>query len=195
MKRTAIQKYDRLKTLSLEEGFALMRTEGPTKVMIDGALVSVRSTRLLTFLTHGVKCSYDGCKYVGSFFAIERSYSDAGKDPVKKSYHINLWGICQEDGREVLFTHDHVRARSHGGGDDMANTRTMCCWHNWSKSREEGKYLQKLMKMAGVASNTSDGLTKRQRRRLKRAQRTPEEIAILREQRKEKKELAMVATS
>lgn len=181
MKRTTIQKYDRLKTLTLEEGFALLRADGPSKVMIDGALVSVRSTRLMTFLTYGVQCSHEGCTYVGSFFAIERDYKDAGKDPVKKSYHINLWGICQEDGREVLFTHDHVRARSHGGGDNVENTRTMCCWHNWHKAREENKYLQKLKKMSGMDPNArpADGLTKRQRRKIKRQQAGYEFVAAV----------------
>jgi hypothetical protein len=116
MKKTRIQQYDRLKTLTLEEGFALIRAgEENTRVMIDGALVSRRSTRLLTFLTYGPKCSHPDCVYVGTFFAVERNASDAGKDPVAKPYHMNLWGIT-EDGTEVLFTHDHVRAESRWRG-------------------------------------------------------------------------------
>ncbi len=168
MKKSNIKKYDRLKTLTLEEGFALIR-EGveETRVMIDGALVSRRSTRLLTFLTYGPKCSHPECIYVGSFFAIERDMTDAGKDPVAKPYHLNLWGIT-EDGREVLFTHDHTRARSHGGSDSLENTRTMCCWHNWGKAKEESRLLQKLREMAVANGIPNDGLTKKQRRKLKR---------------------------
>lgn len=178
MKKTNIQKYDRLKTLTLEEGFALIAAGVEnTRVMIDGALVSRRSTRLMTFLTYGPKCSHPECIYVGSFFAIERDLKDAGKDPVKKPYHLNLWGIT-EDGREVLFTHDHVRARSHGGTDDLENTRTMCCWHNWGKAREESRLLNKLRAMATANGQPHDGMTKRQRRKLKRQAQQQQEAFV-----------------
>ena len=74
----AKQQYMRLKTLGLEEGFALMKEAAHTQTettLIDGFVVSVspvESVRLGTFLHRGIKCVHPGCQMEGSFFAIER---------------------------------------------------------------------------------------------------------------------------
>lgn len=135
-KRRGIQQYDRLKTISLEEGFAYIAS-GERHVIVDGKKVKANSMRLRSFLQNGVKCAYEGCPYEASFFAIERSPFQKGQVG-PHGYHLNLWGIAQ-DGKEVLFTHDHIIARGLGGSDTMENTQTMCCWHNWMKGNKEGQ--------------------------------------------------------
>jgi hypothetical protein len=131
-KRRGIQSYDRLKTLSLEEGFGYIAS-GARHVEIDGVRVKVNSMRLRSFLQNGVKCAYEGCPYEATFFAVERDATNP-----HKNYHLNLWGIAH-DGLEVLFTHDHIVARGLGGPDTLENTQTMCCWHNWMKGNKEGQ--------------------------------------------------------
>jgi len=159
MKKTSIQPYDRLKTITLEEGFELISTAVEKRVIMDGAAVSVQSTRLTTFLLCGPQCSYEGCVYSGTFFAVERDLKDAGKDGISKPYHLNLWGV-DEDGREVLFTHDHKLARCLGGADHVNNTQTMCCWHNWMKSKKES-HLANQRRAAALANGETLPLSKR----------------------------------
>ena len=131
-KRRGIQPYERIKVISLEEGFTHIAS-GARHVEIDGVRVKVNSMRLRSFLQNGVKCAYEGCPYEATFFAVERD-----KGHVHKNYHLNLWGIA-DDGAEVLFTHDHILARGLGGADTLENTQTMCCWHNWMKGNKEGQ--------------------------------------------------------
>lgn len=168
MKKTSIQKYDRFKILSLEEGFALIAS-GVEKTTIDGALVSIDSLRLKTFLCKGVHCAYDNCQYAGKYFAVERGLCDQGKDKIKKPFHLNLWGVCEE-GKDILFTHDHVRARGYGGDDHIDNTQTMCCWHNRQKSKEEQRYIAHLKKMAGIVVGPSKRSQKKKAKKLLKKQ-------------------------
>jgi 5-methylcytosine-specific restriction endonuclease McrA len=81
--------------------------------------VKVSSLRLRTFKEHGLKCAC--CGLEASFFAIERARSD------KKATrpHLNLYAI-NENGDEVLMTHDHIHPRSKGGANLLSNTQTMC---------------------------------------------------------------------
>jgi hypothetical protein len=131
-KRRGIQKYERLTTISLEEGFKAIASN-ERYVIIDGHRVKVNSMRLRSFLQNGVKCAYEGCPYEASFFAVERCTTQP-----QANFHLNLWGIAN-DGEEVLFTHDHIIARGLGGSDNLENTQTMCCWHNWMKGNKEGQ--------------------------------------------------------
>ena len=55
-----------------------------------------------------------------------------------KAKAMNLWGVDPEDGQPILFTHDHIVAQALGGLDQLSNTQTMCCWHNWRKGSKEG---------------------------------------------------------
>jgi hypothetical protein len=58
----------------------------------------------------------------------------------------------------------------------------MCCWHNWGKSKEEARLLNKLKAMAGISTDRpNDGLSKKQRRRLKRAAAHAEFVAAVAE--------------
>lgn len=151
------QQYDRLKVISLEEGFRLIAA-GESPVTIDGAPVNIGnetgpSVRLLTFLHHGVKCNDPECRLEGTYFAIERGACDAGKfhRGKPKPYHLNLWGTGN-DGSEMLFTCDHVLARALGGAHDISNTQTLCFRHNSKKSEGESKEAARRIKLAKLAA-------------------------------------------
>ena len=98
------------------------------RVQIDDFFVNICSLRLKTFLKHGITCSC--CNNDGKFFAVERSPGS------NSPYHLNLYGIGK-DGDEILFTHDHIVARSLGGSDNISNTRTNCGPCNWKKGQLE----------------------------------------------------------
>lgn len=149
--------YDRLKTISLEEGFRLIAA-GETPIFIDGHAVNIgpNSVRLQTFQHHGVKCNHPECRLQGEYFAIERSAQGAYKlhKGKPKPFHLNLWGKTP-DGYEMLFTCDHVLARALGGAHNISNTQTLCFSHNSRKSHEESKEAarrQKLLKAAAAAA-------------------------------------------
>ncbi len=115
------QAYDRLKKVSIEETMsaigiqvkyfkekglveALKNGNKSKRTMLDGVEVHLTSLRLLTFFQKGTVCSCCGLK--ASYFAFERNAGKRGK-PAQGSYHLNLWGV-NEEGEEVLFTHDHT---------------------------------------------------------------------------------------
>lgn len=107
------------------------------RVPINGEPVKITSLRLRTFLTKGLTCAHCGLR--ASFFAIERN--KGSRDPI---YHLNLYGI--DDGKEILFTQDHIVARSQGGADSLSNSQTLCSKCNTLKSVAEAKAGQKRKK-------------------------------------------------
>lgn len=131
-----MQNYDRLGTVSLDEGITAIRSSTTKKVELLGTLVNVDSLRLKTFAFKGTTCVSCGIK--ATHFAVERhpcyEYTD-------HPYHLNLWST-QPDGREILFTHDHTLARSLGGKNKISNTEPMCGPCNWKKSVQERKLLE-----------------------------------------------------
>lgn len=99
----------------------------------SGKWVGCTALRLKTFYRSstepdGLICV--SCKLPATHFAVESS-------PGQVSVHVNLYGI--RDGKEVLFTHDHILARGLGGADDLTNSQTMCSPCNGHKSKSEGK--------------------------------------------------------
>lgn len=107
------------------------RAKTKKRVPFFGQNVRLGSLRLQTFLNYGVICST--CKKEADFFAIERHKENT-------SYHINLYSKGA-DGNDLLFTHDHILARSLGGADKIENTQTMCTECNSIKSIGERKLL------------------------------------------------------
>lgn len=112
---------------------------GPFRIEINEQKVKMNSLRLNTFIVSGCECVK--CKLKASYFALERT----GKPSGDKPYHLNLWGI-NENGEEILFTHDHILARCLGGEDQLHNTQTMCTICNFEKSKEETKKYHLKMK-------------------------------------------------
>ena len=84
-------------------------------VNIDGQEIYLLSDRYITFFTKGYECPCCGLK--ATHFALEKS----GK---AKRYHLNLYGSFE--GKEILFTKDHIIPKSRGGKDELSNYQTMC---------------------------------------------------------------------
>lgn len=128
------QKYERIGTLSIDEVFfhiqSSLEEKRTIRVNIQNYFVKINSLRLLTFFHTGVNCPC--CDNTASFFAVERMSGS------QDHYHLNLYGL-NEKGEEILFTHDHIVARSLGGKDNLTNTETMCGPCNWKKGQIEQK--------------------------------------------------------
>jgi len=120
----------------------------------DSPPVFLNSLRLKTFAEKGTVCV--GCGLSADYFAFERDVKNRENAP----YHLNLWGIRDNSGRHILFTHDHILAKSLGGTNDLTNTQTMCCDCNSKKSQQEQKVakiiedLLKLWRHIGVPEAT-----------------------------------------
>lgn len=111
--------------------------------------VNVTSLRLRTFALARVKYGLHGdrpfgcvkCGLKAAFFAVETQVFDKNA----QSPHLNLYGV-NEEGEEVLMTHDHRIARSLGGKDDLTNTQLMCSPCNAAKAVVEQKFREEVMK-------------------------------------------------
>lgn len=117
-----------MRTLPHMEALKLKKSK---RTSLFGKDIRLGSVRLQTFASYGVTCIC--CNEEASYFAIERHEGN-------EQYHINLYGK-RKDGSELLFTHDHILARSLGGVDNISNTQTMCTDCNSDKSIEERKIL------------------------------------------------------
>lgn len=132
IKQYKSQEYERVALLPITEVLPHIlnniNNTKKAKVLFQGYLVNVTSTRLKTFALTGIDCHC--CGIQSAYFAIERSKGTSG------GYHLNLWAK-DKDGNEILMTHDHITARSMGGLDDNTNTETLCGPCNWSKGTLE----------------------------------------------------------
>jgi hypothetical protein len=96
--------------------------------LFDSHQVKMDSLRYQLFKTKGTTCV--SCKLEAQYFALEAFKSDAQKEiPV---VHFNLYAI--QNGKEILFTKDHIHPKSKGGKDVLENMQTMCEHCNCKKS-------------------------------------------------------------
>jgi len=93
------------------------------KILIDGELINMASDRYKVF-SFNKKCVC--CGLEGTIMAIEKGNKDI-------SYHFNMYGFNAE-GKEVLFTKDHIIPKSKGGKNNTSNYQTMCIKCNEKKS-------------------------------------------------------------
>jgi hypothetical protein len=84
--------------------------------MFDGDLIKFNSLRLMTFKLKGIVCS--NCKIKAKYFVKEKRKCD-------ELYHLNLYAL-DEDGNEILMTHDHIIPKCKNGKNHIDNTQTMC---------------------------------------------------------------------
>jgi len=99
-------------------------------VLLDGDSVSMRSSRLETFV-RSVRCAC--CGITGMFFVKERHRLARGQDA--RLFHLNLYAL-DKDGNEILMTSDHIVPRSKAKG--LRNNRqTMCERCNRAKGNRE----------------------------------------------------------
>ena len=157
--------YDRLTTLSIEEGLRLIRNAHESiersvreELTLEEApswmvrMIRNRAEKNFCCATiQGFKCSvYSlrlltfltyGIKCSVSTCHLQGAFFAVERTKTKKPsnivrYHLNLWAV-NEAGYEVLMTHDHTVSRGTGGADSIQNTTTMCDNHNSIKSKTE----------------------------------------------------------
>lgn len=126
-----MSRYIRHSIVSLEDGLKAIHNRATLK---KGAGTS--SLRLQTFAHKGTCCAY--CGLQATHFAIEKSNGSQSD-----KHHLNLWAKL-DSGKEILFTHDHVHARSLGGADDIENSVTACENCNSKKSKYENRLLAEI---------------------------------------------------
>jgi hypothetical protein len=121
-------RYERKGLYSIPDVFAEI---GNSTAEFDGDIINCGSLRYLVF-RQNLKCV--GCGLEGQYFAKERTAKEvkrkSKKEKVHKNttetWHFNLYGINYE-GREILLTKDHIKAKSTGGAKhDLDNLQTMC---------------------------------------------------------------------
>lgn len=95
-------------------------------VDFDGDSMKMESQRYRLFKRDGVKCVV--CENEGKFFRKERGVRDT-------IYHFNLYGYDAE-GKELLFTKDHIIPKSKGGKDVLGNYQVMCYTCNHQKGNK-----------------------------------------------------------
>lgn len=88
----------------------------PIKVNFDGDMIKANSHRYQTFFYKGCTCISCGLK---------ASYFEKNKMSNEGSYHLNLYGV-DENGKEILFTKDHIQPKSKGGENYITNYQPMC---------------------------------------------------------------------
>lgn len=102
----------------IEDIFKLLRASinhNSKYIILDDEQVHANSQRYMVFMNYGCTCCE--CGLQAKYFALER-FSDQNR------YHLNLYGI--KDGKEILFTKDHIIPKSKGGKDRLDNYQTMC---------------------------------------------------------------------
>lgn len=86
----------------------------------------LESQRLTLFKEKGTTCAC--CGLEATYFRKDIGLSPKALRKLNKPYsgtfHLNLYGIS--DGEEVLFTKDHIVAKSNGGRNNFENYATMC---------------------------------------------------------------------
>jgi hypothetical protein len=91
-------------------------------VEFDGDLINMTSQRYQMFKLKGTCCVK--CGLEAEYFTKERPKVKKNFDPTKVVYHFNLYG--NKDGKEILFTKDHIIPKVKGGKNHMDNYQVMC---------------------------------------------------------------------
>lgn len=107
---------------------ALIKDSALGRAIFFEESVSVSGVRLETFAIKGTKCVFCGAE--ASFFAVEKHHVNDG------SYHLNLYGYNQH-GKELLFTRDHILAKSKGGPNTLDNMQPACVKCNGNKGDKD----------------------------------------------------------
>lgn len=94
------------------------------EVIINDEYIKACSDRYDCFFLKELQCAT--CGIQASFFALENNTA---------GWHLNLYGT-DADGKEVLFTKDHILPKSKGGRNNIENYQTMCATCNHKKGNK-----------------------------------------------------------
>jgi len=98
--------------------------------LVDGYAVKMDSLRYQCFKLKSTVCCHCGLK--ATHFGLEVEHCNM--DVLVIPYHFNLYGI--KNGKEVLFTKDHILPKSKQGKDVIENMQTMCTICNCKKGNK-----------------------------------------------------------
>jgi len=107
----------------------------------DGVPYMVKMSSLRYQVFKRDHCTCVCCGLVGTRMVLEK-----GRHVPRP--HFNLYGM--EDGREVLFTKDHIIPVAHGGTEKLENLQTMCCICNLLKGCAKELSMEGLRRMREV---------------------------------------------
>lgn len=134
---------ERIGTVTIEEVLPFVRLGPPPhgekhlgsrpRRVYHGQAVYMDSLRYQTFIKSGTNCV--ACGLQATYFAVERSGNT--------TYHLNLYGVTSE-GKEILFTKDHIQPISLGGSNHLDNLQTMCAPCNHAKGNGQENRDRKL---------------------------------------------------
>jgi len=113
--------YKRISIFSPEIILPMIQKGG--KVILSDKIVRVGSTRLKTYLS-SQQCAF--CDRTISFFALETTVNQ------KECWHLNPYHQTS-DGREIMFTSDHIIPRARGGLNGISNRQPSCGPCNFKK--------------------------------------------------------------
>ncbi len=105
---------------------------------VEGIDYKVRMTSERYKLFERDKCTCVCCGLIGTKMILE-------KDRQSPRYHFNLYG--EEDGKNILFTKDHIIPAAHGGQGNNSNFQTMCQLCNLLKGCAKHLSMEKLREM------------------------------------------------
>jgi hypothetical protein len=104
--------------------------EAPVRIEIQGIQIKLNSWRYMLFLEKGFKCVF--CGLEASFMALEVDISKNMLDKYDELFaqkkilgHFNIYGKNIE-GKEVLFTKDHIWPEGFCGRNCLDNFQTAC---------------------------------------------------------------------
>lgn len=126
--------------------------QGPGQVVLNGAHLRFDKSVLRTFALSGSCCAE--CKLQASHFELMQSTPQAGQP---NQMFLQLIAIQRKN--RIVFTQDHILARSLGGTDDSNNLTTMCKNCNLAKSKKEHALLVRLRSEARLTQDGWDPLT------------------------------------
>jgi len=157
--RKATKGLERTGVISLEE-LRIAMSSGERYLEIGGVPMPLRKDRLQLFMRDELKCVK--CGLAASFAAGERVRG------TERNCHLNVYGT--RDGKDVLFTKDHILPKSQGGPNKLDNYQIMCQPCNEQKGNSNSQDLRGAERGRSKTIAADVALEKKRREVLSQAQ-------------------------